>query len=290
MTNIVVGIDGSDSAAHALQWAVDEARLRGVGVTAVLAWGLLDQNHPDPEQAFDPQYDTEDARNALSAYVSQAIGEASATHVHLQPCNDLPSRALIEASAAASLLVLGGRGAGGFKGQLLGSVSYQCLHHVLCPIAIVRQGQPPIEPRAIPRIVVGVDGSDASTAALDWAVCEARLRRAQLDVVHAWHTTFAGASPYLAVDPTYFEDPARTALDGIVSTIDQTGLAHPVRPRLLSGSAASAILGAAHDADLVVMGTRGLGGFASLLVGAATTQVVHHAECPVVVIPASERP
>ena len=285
MTNIVVGVDGSDSSAHALQWAVDEAKLRGTAVTAVLCWGLLDQRHPDAGQAFDPDYNEHDASNALSAYVSQALGEPGAAQVHLKSVNDLPARALIDASDSASLLVLGGRGAGGFKGQLLGSVSYQCLHHARSPIAIVRQGQPPIEPRAMPRIVVGVDGSDASTAALDWAVTEARLRGAQLDVVHAWHVTYAGAGAYVsAVDPTLFEEPAQTALDGIVSTIDQTGLDHPVRPRLLSGSPASAILGAASDADLVVMGTRGLGGFAGLLVGAATTQVVHHADCPVVVI------
>jgi nucleotide-binding universal stress UspA family protein len=75
-----------------------------------------------------------------------------------------------------------------------------------------------------------------------------------------------------------------------VSTIDQTRLAHPVRPLLLCGSPAGAILQAAHDADLIVMGSRGHGGFAGLLVGAAATQVVHHADCPVVVISAPEWP
>jgi nucleotide-binding universal stress UspA family protein len=285
VTNIVVGLDGSDSAAHALQWAVDEAKLRGTGVTAVLAWGLLDQRHPDAEQAFDPDYRVHDAHNALAAYVSDALGEAAAAHVQLRPVEDLPARALIDASDGATLLVVGGRGAGGLKGQLLGSVGYQCLHHARCPIAVVREGQPPIAPRAVSRIVVGVDGSESSAAALGWAVAEARLRGAQLDVVHAWHMGCVGAGAYaVAVDPAIYEDPARRTLAGIVGTIDQTGLAHPVASRLIADSAPGAILAAAHGADLVVMGTRGLGGFAALLVGAATSQVVHHAECPVVVI------
>lgn len=86
---------------------------------------------------------------------------------------------------------------------------------------------------------------------------------------------------------SYLREPARNALDGFVTTIDHTRPTYPVRPKLISGSAASRILNAAEEAELIVMGTHGLGGFAGLLVGAATTQVLRNADCAVVVLPGS---
>src|SRR5690606_36529603 len=75
MTNIIVGLDGSSSSRDALRWAQREGELRKASVTAVLAWGLLDQHHPNNDQPFDPDYHQQDARNALDAYVSEAVGE-----------------------------------------------------------------------------------------------------------------------------------------------------------------------------------------------------------------------
>lgn len=135
------------------------------------------------------------------------------------------------------------------------------------------------------RIVVAIDGSDSSTRALRWAVSEARLRDAELEVVHAWHMPTSGGYPYatLAYDPAPFADAARQVLDNAVHEA-----AVPVKQTLVNGGASEAILSAAKGADLVVLGTRGLGGFAGLLLGSVSHQVAHHATCPVVLVPSAD--
>lgn len=287
MTNIVIGIDGSDTSAHAMRWAAREAQLHHQTVTAILAWGLLNQRHPDRSETFNPNYGVEDARSALLAYVTDAVGVENAEGVALRPVNDLPDRALIEASREAALLVLGGRGLGGFKGMLLGAVSYHCLHHAACPIAIIREPVPERAPGDAERIVVGIDGSASAHRALIWAVEEARVRHASLEIVHSWHANYGGGGVHglPVVDPGIFEEPARNVLESCLDGVDVSGLAEPPRRTLVCDSAAHALLTADKDADLLVTGSRGVGGFAGLLVGSTTSQVVHHADCPVVVIP-----
>lgn len=141
---------------------------------------------------------------------------------------------------------------------------------------------------AMERIVVGVDGSEASRCALRWALDEARLRHATVDVVHAWEKPNLLGYVYMAVDPhpPDFERDARMLLDSVVSGADTTGVA-AVEPILVCDGAARALLDTAKGADLLVVGARGLGGFGGLLLGSTSQQVVHHASCPVVVIPAS---
>lgn len=138
------------------------------------------------------------------------------------------------------------------------------------------------------RIVVGVDGSETAARALKWAVDEARLHRAALEVVHAWHAPYVGDFAYatVALDPEVFETAARETLDAAVASVDVSGLTAPVERVLSTGGAAAAILEAAKGADLVVVGSRGLGGFRGLMLGSVSHQVAHHATCPVVVVPA----
>jgi nucleotide-binding universal stress UspA family protein len=136
---IVVGVDGSAAAGDALAWAVEEGRLRGVPVVAVMAWGLLDQHLAGATAGFDPGYDEQDARAALDRYVLEAVGEDLAASVERRVVSDLPGRAMLDAAAEAQLVVVGSRGLGGFRGLLLGSVSQQVAHHAPCPVVIVRR-------------------------------------------------------------------------------------------------------------------------------------------------------
>jgi len=140
------------------------------------------------------------------------------------------------------------------------------------------------------RIVVGVDGSEGSQRALRWAIAEARLRHASVDAVHAWHAPYLLATPYApapSIDPSEFEGEARAILERAVETEVADGV--PVHRVLVCGPAAPTLLDHAKDADLLVVGSRGRGGFAGLLLGSVSQQVVAHAECPVVVIPAHAR-
>ncbi len=270
MEHIVVGVDGSDGAVLALRWAVQEGRLHGASVTAVMAWSHLDQRHTTRGEDFDPDYGEADAVAALDAYVVGGIGADVAADVERSAVCDIAVRALLDASAAASLLVVGTRGLGGFRGMLLGSVSQHCLRHATCPVAIVRDHDDQrLRPRTRERIVVGIDGSETSRRALRWAVEEGRVRRAAVEVVHAWNMPYIGGHPFTAAafDPTVLHAAAHRVLDSTVDEEDTSGLPQPPERILVNGSAAPAILETAKGADLVVVGSRGLGGFSGLLLG-----------------------
>lgn len=136
------------------------------------------------------------------------------------------------------------------------------------------------------RIVVGVDGSETARAALHWALDEARLRSAAVDVVHAWQMPYVSSFPYPMVDVLSgeFEREARQVLDRMVGGADTSGVP-AVEPLLVCDGAARALLDTAKGAELLVVGSRGRGGFTGLLLGSVSQHVVHHASCPVVVVP-----
>jgi nucleotide-binding universal stress UspA family protein len=283
---IVVGVDESAGAAAALRWAVREADVRGWSLLAVLAWTYLDQHHVIVGEPFDPAYGEADAVAALDAIVARTVGTARAASVEKQIINDHAAAALLEASDGADLLVVGARGLGRLKSLLLGSVSSAVLRHATCPVAIVRDGTD-LSDEGIARVVVGIDGSDTAERALEWALQEGRLHDATVEVVHAWAFPYGAGERFAAVafDSTPLEDAARRTLDAAVESADTTGLPAPVMRTLTIGSAAASILQAAEGADLVVVGSRGLGGFKGLVLGSVSYHIVHHATCPVVVLP-----
>jgi nucleotide-binding universal stress UspA family protein len=138
-------------------------------------------------------------------------------------------------------------------------------------------------------ITVGVDGSDNSQRALEWAMKEAAIRHTALTVI-AVHQVAANqwtGSPIVVGEDRPDQEHARHAAEDLVAKIaSQLGDAQPasVTVRGVSGIPSSTLIEASHDSDLVVVGSRGGGGFARLLVGSVSSQVVHHAACPVVVV------
>jgi nucleotide-binding universal stress UspA family protein len=140
-----------------------------------------------------------------------------------------------------------------------------------------------------PRIVVGVDGSESSASALRWAIRQAGLTGATVDVVTAWHYPDLAAGSGLAVgavEPTYNsfrENAEKIAADAISTTRDPASEV-PVRARIAQGHAARVLLDASAGASLVVVGSRGHGGFTEALLGSVSQHCVQHALCPVVVV------
>jgi nucleotide-binding universal stress UspA family protein len=134
-------------------------------------------------------------------------------------------------------------------------------------------------------IVVGVDGSDGSRNALAWALAEARLRGVNVHAVHVWSSPSVGAAPLAPplIDFEQLEDEARTLLDDVIAQADAREVV--VHKHVYEGYPSRCLLDAAGEADLVVVGSRGRGGFAGLLLGSVSQQVAHHASCPVVVVP-----
>ncbi|MDE0802158.1 MAG: universal stress protein [Acidimicrobiales bacterium] len=139
------------------------------------------------------------------------------------------------------------------------------------------------------RIVVGVDGSDNARAALAWAVDEARSRGASLDVMLVWHLPVYGGM-YGVPLPTpgpEVEESYRAQLDSIIDECDTEGMVAPIGRLLREGSAAGELLAEAQAADLLVVGSRGHGGFVGLLLGSVSHQIAAHAPCPIVIVPGS---
>ncbi|HVM53988.1 MAG TPA: universal stress protein [Acidimicrobiales bacterium] len=272
MRKIVVGLDGSTGSTAALRWAAAEARIHGAPLTALFAWDLLRQ--PD---GFSPDFDETAAERAARAWIDEA-GLTDDLEVHVDVVCDLPGAAIVEASGDADLVVVGSRGRGGFKGLLLGSVSSVVAERAACPVAVVRDGERPDGP-----VVVGVDGSTNAHRALTWAVAEAGVRGVPLEVVHAWSGASAPALGLPAVIPlSYAEETAQHTLDQVVRGIDGSGV--DVRPQTVEGTPAGVLVGKSETAGLVVVGTRGRGGLASILLGSTSRHLLHHAACTVVVV------
>lgn len=138
------------------------------------------------------------------------------------------------------------------------------------------------------RIVVGVDGSEPAERALDWAIEEARLRGARLLVVSAWHVPAAVYGPSGFVPPVSesidqtFEEVAAEATEDAAGRGREAGV--DVETDVREGNPAEILVEAAESADLLVVGSRGRGGVAGLLLGSVSAHCAHHASCPVVVV------
>ena len=282
---IVVGVDGSEAAADALGWAAGEAQLWGATVKAVHAWTYpaLTYAHglvPPPTFARD---DFEDEARAVLDKALSTLPQAGAVSIERAVVQGGATNVLVDHSRGADLLVVGHRGRGGFLALHLGSVALQCAQHAECPVAVVRPGGQgtPLEHRS--RIVVGVDGSEPARRALLWAADEARCRDATLEVVHCWHPRVQlPLGAVLATDRPSLEAAAHAVVAGAMQAVD--GRSAQAEAILVEGPAASTLLGASAGAELVVVGTRGHGGFPGLLLGSVSTQVLHHAHCPAVIV------
>ena len=139
-----------------------------------------------------------------------------------------------------------------------------------------------------PRIVVGVDGSTSSLAALRWAIQQARLTGGTVDAIVAWQMpatmTGFGFAPVAVADGSEMEQTAKRALDQAVSKVTNPEDGPAVRSLAVKGFPAAVLLGASAGADLLVLGSRGHGGFSGALLGSVGQHCVHHAHCPVVIV------
>jgi len=275
---IVVGVDGSTPSMHALDWALAEAARRQSCCEVVAATEssagaaddpTMDEGLAAREQAVAELVEAARARTGLGQVV------VSTAVIPGRPAVVLPV-----AAAEAVLLVVGTRGRAAATEALFGSVAEECLRRSPCPVVVV-----PPDARtstSFHRLLVGVDGTAPSRAALAWAVDEARRRGAELVVLHAWHLPTAPANPYAAVGSAVFRDAGEEVLARAVGEL-QGSVPH-VTTRLVMGSPAVSLCEEAGRADLIVVGGRGRGHLAGALVGSVSQGCARHAPCPVVVV------
>jgi nucleotide-binding universal stress UspA family protein len=195
-----------------------------------------------------------------------------------------PEAVLEAESRWAELVVVGNRGLGGFTGLLIGSVAVALAAHAECPVVVVR-GAEPDQAAPLPEpVVVGVDGSPQSEAALAFAFAAADLRRVPLVAVHAWWDLLVDPTMAPLVDWDAAEADEHEVLAERLAGWTQTYPDVPVRRLVVRDRPARALVEESGRAQLVVAGSRGRGGLRGMLLGSVSQALLHHAHCPVAVV------
>jgi nucleotide-binding universal stress UspA family protein len=290
-SRIIVGVDGSEQSQAALDWALGQAEL--VGADLVLAHTWNPDSYATPAMAgVVPDMIQAGALNDEAEELAQAwlddlvAATASRTNASVSGvlASGSPAGHILDLSAQATMVVVGNRGRGGLRSAVLGSTSQQIAHHAQCPVVVVRD----FAAAAGKQVVVGVDGSPASLAALREAFQQAKLRGASLLMVHAWSTSFAGT---LVNSGQEFDrvrasevDEGWALLNQSLAELQATDQSVEIIERLEQASPAAAIIEASKEAVLTVVGSRGRGGFAGLVLGSVSGSVLAHADSAVMVI------
>lgn len=284
---IVVGVDGSTTALHAVRWAAKEASARRLPLT--LAHLHLDpaSRYPDEKivTAMRPALQTQ-AKKWLHDAIRAAREAAPDMEPQLELCVGDVVHGLVGLSAGAAMIVLGARGLGGFTGMLVGSTANSVVAGAACPVVVVRT--PPLgAAQANGPVVVGVDGSPASEEAIKFAFEEASLRGCPLITLHTWTEVFI--DPELNVDrivfdTTILEQRERELLAQRLAGWQEKYPDVQVDRIVTQDSPARSLIDQASGAQLVVVGSRGRGGLAGLLLGSTSQALLHHAPCPVAVV------
>lgn len=285
---IVVGVDGSDHSMAAAEFAADEAAVRGRPLEIVHAYISPAMPRPTvappdlPPIAPMAQEDEPEQRERADQMLHETAEKVRSRHRDLPVVtrrhDGYPSEVLIAASHHASAVALGHRGIGGFGALLVGSVAVQVANHATCPVFVVRGERHPDAP-----VLVGVDGSEGSRRAAEFAADTAEQYGAPLVVL------FAGPQ-----DPGWAPERAQAGYEppGVPTVVEQLVAELTVRrpgltiePQIRHAQPGhEALVAASQQARLAVVGSRGLGGFRGLLLGSVSHALVHHAECPVAVI------
>jgi nucleotide-binding universal stress UspA family protein len=284
---IVVGVDGSDMSTLVLRWALDDARCRGIAVRALLVWHADRGHTSDDNLAGAPPGGS---REAGASFLHDQIERLGARAEGVEIIEDIadgdPAEVLIERSRG-EMLVVGARERGRLRRLVLGSVSQACLHHAEIPVVIIRNS-PPHAVLERP-VLVGVDGSEPSVAAVRFAADEAAARRVRLRVLHAWTITPApyppgAAASYQAAPGDNPERASQRIIDDCLRRGLAGGPAVEVDREIVPGPAASTLLTAAADAQLLVVGSHGRGGFSDALLRSTSHRCALRSPCPAAIV------
>ena len=286
MATIVVGVDPSSAGRNALVFALREALVRGAEVLAVRAWTLPSFAMTYPIASVVTELEQEvasEARTLAEDQLKLAVEDvpgADAVPRRTLAVHGPAAQVLVEAARDAVLLVVGSRGHGALSRAVLGSVSSSVLHHASGTVAVVPATAEVDAP--VRRVLVGIDHSAQSRGALRWAVDEATLHDAPVVAAHVHQHVVTGEE---CVDLPDLEQAERAALR--TAAVEAGAGDRATEPEVVIGHPAAGLEALAAPADLLVVGSRGRGGFAGLLLGSTSTQLAQHARATVVVVRSS---
>jgi len=281
---IVVGVDGSAPSDNAVRLAARMAagRRRPLHIVHAFVWPLLNIPLGPPPGGPPDSGLTHGAERIVADAATLARNAEPGLEVSTEVISGTPAGVLVQVAEGAALVVLGDRGLGGFGSLMLGSVGVEVASHAPCPVVITR-GQPD---RA-GEVLVGVDASPDGAHALAFAFDEAARRGVGIVALHAYThpvAMYPGDMLLPVFDRDQLENEERLVLREALAGYQERYPSTQVRSVLVQESAARALVHASGEASLVVVGSRGLGGFKGLALGSVSHAVMHHAACPVAVV------
>jgi nucleotide-binding universal stress UspA family protein len=285
---LVVGYDGSIQAGTAVDWAAAEAWRRG---GRLLVTSVSEASRDDDSGLGHDVWPSTELQ-AARRVAEEGAERARKAFPRLETLIATPYRhaaeALVELSRGTDMLVIGPSGHRNLVGTLFGSVALAAIAEADCPVVVVR-GHSARRPGPDGPVVLGVDGSTSCQAATDFAARMAAESGASLKIVHAWHAVPVGgfvAAYWPEAQPSN-DQMASDAMDLLRAVSSRVLERHPtlvVRTEAVQAHPVTALPAAAGDAALLVVGARGLGGFAGLMLGSVSRGVVSSADCPVAVV------
>ncbi|MFD6677758.1 universal stress protein [Rhodococcus zopfii] len=284
---IVVGVDGSPSSTVAVEWAARDAQMRNVPLNVVYVVSPmvgpvegLPAEYPKMRDEHARQV-VEQAHKVAVEAMSPSVAQVSSEVVHAPV---VP--ALVEMSKTAEMMVVGCRGQGAVSGALLGSVSSEVVHHAHCPVAVIHDEDPLTTRSPQAPVVVGIDGSPMSELATEIAFDEASYRGVGVVAVHAWTDMgplgLAGLN-WAPIEWRNIKDREEEVLAERLSGWQERYPDVDVHKIVVSDDPVPRLLEQAQNAQLVVVGSHGRGGFEGMLLGSVSRAVVNSAGIPVIV-------
>ncbi|MFK0251607.1 universal stress protein [Amycolatopsis azurea] len=289
LNRIVVGVDGAEPGRAAVRWAAVRAAERGLGLLIVHALHVEQRAYGGGLAGPAPWFDVlaADGRRILDEAVELAGATVSGVRVDTLMPTDSPVAILVDVSKSAAMVVIGGTGKGFFREMTIGSTASAIIAHAHCPVVVLRGRKGTANYPETGPVVVGVDGSPLSEQALAAAFEEASRRKASLVAVHAWSDVTYDDVYGMARLVTQWEsiegDERRLLAQRLAGWQEK----YPdvaVERSLVRDRPRQVLLEWSAKAQLVVVGSRGRGGFTGLLLGSTSQALAHHAECPVMVV------
>ncbi|MBW0117470.1 universal stress protein [Pseudonocardia abyssalis] len=281
---VVVGVDGSPSATDAVRWGAAEAARLGVPLRLVIAFGWPADDAGTLGGAYRERL-LGHARGQLAEAAAVAAGEQPGIMVEQQLVVGSPIAVLGAEARRARLVVIGDRGTGRVEGLLVGSVAVALAAHAACPVVVVRWAERDSAATGSLPVVLGVDGSATSEAAIAFAFAAAAARKVPLVAVHTWSgMVFDPSTASMGIDWEAIENAERRLLaDQLAGWAEK----HPetvVEQVVTRDRPAHSLLEQAARAQLVVIGSHGHGTLAGLILGSVGHALVHRSPCPVAVV------
>lgn len=286
--SVVVGVDGSAASTGAVAYAANTAATRGVPLLLVTTYTVPAAMFAEGMIPPQPVYDE------LEKEGLPIVEQAKATALKVAPGIEVsyaivegnPAQVLIDYSRKVKMIVLGSRGLGGIKGMVLGSVSAAVASHAFCPVVVTREDTDDLD-RSGP-VVVGIDGSEVSAKATEWAFAEASARDTTLITVHTWmDPQVQAAAAGISLTEEDWKQLEEQQLETLSERLSGFSDRYPevrVERFVTRDRAVRALVEQAENAQLVVVGSHGRGGFTGMVLGSTSRALLQAAPCPVMVV------